>query len=128
MKFSIILLCLFSHFVFSQDIPSPDPIETFVEREAEFPGGSGALAKFINDNIVFPQEVINKKVKGRVTLRFVVEQDGSITNVSVTNPIKSCDACSTEAINVVTRMPNWKPGSIKGKEVRTWVMLPIRFE
>jgi protein TonB len=68
----------------------PDPIETFVEEEADFPGGFAEMAKFINDNIDYPQEAIDLGIKGRVTVRFVVEKDGRISNVSVATPLAGC--------------------------------------
>jgi len=106
----------------------PDPIETFVEEEADYPGGVAEMAKFINDNIDYPQEAIDLGIKGRVTVRFVVEKDGRISNVSVATPLTGCKACDKAAVKVVEKMPSWKAGKNGGREVRTWVTLPIKFE
>lgn len=106
----------------------PDPIETFVEEEADYPGGVAEMAKFINDNIDYPQEAIDLGIKGRVTVRFVVEKDGRISNVSVATPLAGCKACDKAAVKVVEKMPSWKAGKNGGREVRTWVTLPIKFE
>jgi protein TonB len=106
----------------------PDPIETFVEEEADFPGGFAEMAKFINDNIDYPQEAIDLGIKGRVTVRFVVEKDGRISNVSVATPLAGCKACDKAAVKVVEKMPSWKAGKNGGREVRTWVTLPVKFE
>lgn len=101
----------------------PEPIETFVEEEADFPGGFAEMAKFINDNIDYPQEAIDLGIKGRVTVRFVVEKDGRISNVSVATPLAGCKACDKAAVKVVEKMPSWKAGKNGGREVRTWVTL-----
>ena len=106
----------------------PEPIETFVEEEADFPGGFAEMAKFINDNIDYPQEAIDLGIKGRVTVRFVVEKDGRISNVSVATPVAGCKACDKAAVKVVEKMPSWKAGKNGGREVRTWVTLPVKFE
>ncbi|MFM7663249.1 MAG: TonB family protein [Bacteroidota bacterium] len=106
----------------------PEPIETFVEEEADFPGGAGEMAKFINDNIDYPQEAIDLGIKGRVTIRFVVEKDGRVSNVSVAGPLAGCKACDKAAVQVVEKMPPWTAGKNGGRAVRTWVTLPIKFE
>ncbi len=106
----------------------PEPIETFVEEEADFPGGFAEMAKFINENIDYPQEAIDLGIKGRVTVRFVVEKDGRISNVSVATPLAGCRACDKAAVKVVEKMPSWKAGKNGGREVRTWVTLPVKFE
>lgn len=105
-----------------------EPVETFVEEEAEFPGGAGAMAKYINENIDYPQEAIDLGIKGRVMLRFVVEKDGRISNVSVVGSLAGCKACDKSAVQVVEKMPAWKTGKNGGRSVRTWVTLPIKFE
>lgn len=106
----------------------PEPIETFVEEEADFPGGAGEMAKFINENIDYPQEAIDLGIKGRVTVRFVVEKDGRVSNVSVAGPLAGCKACDKAAVQVVEKMPPWTAGKNGGRAVRTWVTLPIKFE
>lgn len=106
----------------------PEPIETFVEEEADFPGGAAEMAKFINENIDYPQEAIDLGIKGRVTVRFVVEKDGRVSNVSVAGPLAGCKACDKAAVQVVEKMPLWTAGKNGGRAVRTWVTLPIKFE
>lgn len=105
-----------------------EPIETFVEEEADYPGGAAEMAKFINENIDYPQEAIDLGIKGRVTVRFVVEKDGRVSNVSVAGPLAGCKACDKAAVQVVEKMPPWTAGKNGGRAVRTWVTLPIKFE
>jgi len=111
------------------DPPSPQPDDnlTFIEEEADFPGGAAEMAKFINENIDYPQEAIDSAIKGRVTVRFVVEKDGKVSNVSVAVPLAGCKACERAAVQVVEKM-RWTPGKNGGEAVRTWVTLPIKFE
>ncbi|MFZ9587446.1 MAG: energy transducer TonB [Crocinitomicaceae bacterium] len=106
----------------------PDPIETWVEVEAEFNGGYEKLNEFINDNIRPPAEAADLGVNGRVIVRFVVENDGTVSNATVETKLDECPACDKEALRVVSRMPKWKPASNAGREVRTYVRLPIKFE
>jgi protein TonB len=105
-----------------------EPIETWVEVEAEFNGGYEKLNEFINDNIRPPVEAAELGVNGRVIVRFVVEKDGTVSNAVVETKLDECPACDKEALRVVTRMPKWKAASNAGREVRTYVRLPIKFE
>jgi protein TonB len=105
-----------------------EPIETWVEVEAEFNGGYDKLNEFINDNIRPPAEAADLGVNGRVIVRFVVEKDGTVSNAVVETKLDECPACDKEALRVVSRMPKWKAASNAGREVRTYVRLPIKFE
>jgi TonB family protein len=113
---------------FDPPSPHPDHPVTFVEEEADFPGGFREMVKFINDNIDYPQEAIDLGIKGRVTVRFVVEKDGRVSNVSVVGSLDRCKACDSAAVQVVEKMPPWTAGKNGGRAVRTWVTLPIKFE
>ena len=102
--------------------------ETFqiVEKMPEFPGGEKALLNFISENIVYPQSAKDKNISGRVFLSFVIDKDGSVTDVKVMRGIdKECDA---EAMRVVKAMPKWKPGMDDGKPVKVSYMLPVNFK
>lgn len=109
---------------------TPPPTEDneiyeYVEIMPEFPGGQSALIKWLGDNVKYPTEAVDKKIKGRVMVNFVVEKDGSISNVGVAKGVHKL--LDDEAVRVVTAMPKWKPGTTKGKEIRTRFMLPISF-
>lgn len=105
-----------------------EPIETWVEVEAEFTGGYEKLNEFVNDNIRPPAEAAELGVNGRVIVRFVVEKDGTVSNAVVETKLDECPACDKEALRVVSKMPKWKAASNAGREVRTYVKLPIKFE
>ena len=98
----------------------------FPEVEAEFIGGPQALSKYISSNIQYPVTSIEMNEQGKVYLSFVVEPDGSITNVAVERGVSP--DLDREAKRVVRSMPNWKPGESKGKKSRTRCRLPINFQ
>jgi len=102
------------------------PIVDFPDEDAEFPGGAAAMMKWINDNISYPETSIEMNEQGRVFLQFVVEKDGTITNVKVDRGV-SLDL-DKEAKRVIRNMPNWIPGEIGGRAVRARCRLPINFQ
>ena len=96
-----------------------------VEQMPEFPGGMPAMIEFLQTNLNYPKDAKKQKVGGRVLVMFVVETDGSMSNVRVAKKIfPSLDA---EALRVVKAMPKWNPGKEKGKPVRVNFSLPIVF-
>lgn len=110
--------------VVSQKDQKEEPFDV-VEDMPAFPGGMEAMIQFISSNIQYPADAQKQKVDGRVLVNFVVEKDGSITEVKVVKPtFPSLDA---EAIRVVKAMPKWKPGYQKGQAVRVQFTMPINF-
>lgn len=104
---------------------SGEEIFQVVEHMPEYPGGMEELMKYLQKEIKYPKEALEKKTQGRVIVQFVVEKDGSITEAKV---MKSVDPLlDAEALRVVNAMPNWKPGKQRGKEVRTHFTIPISF-
>ncbi len=101
-------------------------IFTVVESMPEFPGGgTGALMQYLGQNIKYPPLAKESGIQGRVFINFVVEPDGSISNVRVLRGIGG--GCDEEAVRVVEGMPNWKPGKQRGKPVRVSYNLPVKF-
>lgn len=98
----------------------------FPDVEAGFPGGAAAMQRWISENVVYPETAIELEEQGRVYLSFVVEPNGSITNVVVERGVSR--DLDREAKRVVRRMPPWSPGEASGKSVRTRCRLPIIFE
>ena len=91
----------------------------------QFPGGPSALDQYIKVHINYPQEAKEQKLTGKVYVQFVVEKDGSVSNVSVR--MGRHEILNNEAVRVVKEMPNWKPGSNRGKIVRVRYTLPVVF-
>jgi protein TonB len=102
------------------------PIVDFPDVEAGFPGGPAAMMKWINDNVKYPQTSIEMNEQGRVFLSFVVETNGSISNVKIERGI-SIDL-DKEAKRVIKKMPKWVPGESAGRAVRARCRLPINFQ
>ena len=97
-----------------------------VEQMPEYPGGQAALLKYLAKNIKYPVVAEGNGIQGRVIVTFVVERDGSITDVKV---VKSVDpSLDEEALRVVKAMPKWKPGMINGKPVRVKETVPVQFK
>ena len=104
----------------------PEP-ETFVDEEAEFPGGYPAMMAFIQKNLVFPETAIENNVQGKCFLRFVVSVNGNISSVTVTKGVPDCPECDKAAIKAIKAMPNWKPGKLNGRSVSSYCSIPINF-
>lgn len=96
-----------------------------VEQMPDYPGGMQAMIEFLQTNMKYPEDAAKQKVEGRVMVQFVVETDGSVSDVHVAKQVfPSLDA---EAVRVVQAMPKWTPGKEKGKVVRVKYNLPIVF-
>ena len=97
-----------------------------VEQMPEYPGGMQALLNYLMENVKYPEDAEKQKIEGRVIAVFVVETDGSISNVEVVKPVfPSLDA---EAVRVLSAMPKWTPGKQSGKAVRVKYTVPINFQ
>lgn len=97
----------------------------FPDLEAQFPGGMSALQQYIMENVKYPVEALEKGIQGRVYLSFVVEKDGTLTQIKVERGVSA--ELDSEAKRVVRAMPKWKPGEAAGRTVRTRCRLPIAF-
>ena len=97
-----------------------------VEQEPEFPGGIDAMYQFIQNNLQYPQLAIENNISGRVFVSFVVEKDGSLSNVKCIRDIGG--GCGAEAVRIVNARPQWIPGKQRDKIVRARYTLPVIFE
>lgn len=97
-----------------------------VENMPTFPGGEKKMLEYVAKNVKYPQLAKEVGTQGRVSVSFVVEKDGSITNVTILRGIGS--GCDEEAIRVVKSMPKWNPGLQCGRAVRVSCNLPINFK
>ena len=93
---------------------------------AQFPGGEKACMKWLSDNIQYPEDCLREKIDGRVIVSFVVERDGSISEVKATR--SPHPSLSKEAERLVKVMPRWSPARQGNKTVRARVMLPVIFK
>jgi len=104
---------------------SEEIIFIVVEEWPSFPGGEEARLRFLSENIRYPQMAREAGIQGTVFLTFVVERDGSVTDVRVVRGIGG--GADEEAIRVVRNMPRWTPGRQRGQPVRVQFNMPIRF-
>ena len=103
-----------------------DEVYMSVEKTPEFPGGVNAMMEYLRGNLKYPESAKNNKQEGRVFIGFVVEKDGSVTNVSVLRGV--CEDLDNEAVRVVKAMPKWIAGRDKGEPVRVQFTLPVVFK
>ena len=97
-----------------------------VDVMPEYPGGMNAMFDFIQKNVKYPESAKKKGIEGKVYVQFVVEKDGSISDINILRGVsKDIDA---EAVRVVKAMPKWKPGIQKGKPVRVQYTMPFSFK
>ena len=106
--------------------PKKDEIFTAVEQMPQFPGGDAELYKWISSHIKYPTMAAENNIQGRVTVRFVVKEDGSIGRVEVLRG-KDPDL-DKEAQRVVKTLPKFIPGKMNGRAVQVWYTLPINFK
>jgi protein TonB len=107
-------------------LQKPEEPLTFVDQPPSFPGGDEALHSFLASNIHYTGNARDFNIQGKVYVQFVVEKDGNISNLLIKKDIGA--GCGEEAVRVIKMLPPWLPGRQNGHAVRTYVVLPIRFE
>lgn len=102
-----------------------ETIFTVVEESAMFPGGQEELMKYISENLIYPQQAREAGTQGLVFVTFVVEKDGSLTDIRILRDLGN--GCGEEAVRIVKTMPKWIPAKQRGKEVKMQYNLPVKF-
>jgi tonB family C-terminal domain len=127
LKVALMMLVLFFSFTTSTaQTKKNDMVFDVVEVMPQFPGGQIAMMKYIMENIKYPKQIMEEGIQGRVTVSFIVEKDGRVSNVRLLRSVQS--ALDKEAIRVVKSMPKWTPGKHNGKPVRVRFNLPVMFK
>ena len=103
-----------------------DEIFTIVEEQPSPQGGLQAFYKYVGENLQYPAQARRMGIEGRVFVQFVVEKDGSLTDIQAVKGIGG--GCDQEAIRVISEAPKWKPGKQRGRPVRVRMVLPIMFK
>jgi TonB family protein len=139
MKNSLILFCFlftisYANKAFSQVPKKLDTIKTILnsgqpllvdEQIPEFPGGSDALIKYLKKNAKYPSKARKNNIQGTVIAKFVVNKDGSISDIKIAEGIdKKIDA---QVVRTIKKMPKWKPGTQNGKPVPVIYTMPVKF-
>jgi periplasmic protein TonB len=104
------------------DAPS---IFTYVEQMPEYIGGQSEMLRYIKENLKYPEDALEEEREAKVYVKFVVDENGAINNVSSIRPAGY--GFDEEAIRVVESMPEWKPGKQNGKAVKVHFQIPIYF-
>lgn len=105
--------------------PTSDKLYDVVEEMPQFPGGPSALFEYLSKNVNYPEDAEQSGVQGRVVLSFIIDNDGSVTDIKVQKSLfPSLDA---EAVRVVKTMPKWVPGKQDGFYVRVKYNVPVTF-
>ena len=122
----MMFVLLFSFMTSTAQTKKNDMVFDVVEVMPQYPGGPIAMLKYIMENIKYPEQAMKEGIQGRVTVRFIVEKDGSISDVK---PVLSVHPLlNKEAVRVVKSMPKWTPGKQNGKPVRVRFNLPVMFK
>lgn len=103
-----------------------EPIDfRVVEDLPQFPGGAAEFMKWLTKNLKYPALAQKRKVKGRVVAQFVVNTDGSISDLELTEKLET--SCDNEVLRVLRMMPKWQAGMMNAKPCRTKVCIPVVF-
>jgi TonB family protein len=103
----------------------PEKVYEVVEQQPEYVGGVKALMNYLNENIKYPEAAKENGIKGRVTLKFIVRSDGSVTDAKILRGVDP--VLDDEALRVVNAMPKWTPGKQNGENVSVYYTLPVVF-
>jgi TonB family protein len=104
---------------------SDEEVFQVVDEGAMFPQGKEAMTEFLAKNLKYPEKAIKDSIAGRVFVSFIVEKDGSLSNIKVIRDIGG--GCGEEAIRVMKLMPKWTPAKVGNKLVRQQYYMPIEF-
>lgn len=101
-----------------------------VEDQPQFIGGVVAMLEYLKENKEYPQEALENNTQGKAYIAFIIERDGTVSNVKNGAPLNRItdQLLLEEAIRVVKSMPKWKPGRQRGKAVRVKYTVPINFK
>jgi protein TonB len=107
--------------------PDKSGIYEFTDVRPSYPGGQDALENYINNNIEYQSPAIGDNTEGTVNVQFVVDENGNVTSAkTIGNELGS--GLDREAVRVISNMPKWNPGKVKGKNVKTRLVLPITYK
>lgn len=106
------------------DVKITDSIYTIVDEEAEFPGGNVYLLKFIQENLVYPEGYGDIDVFGKIYVKFVISKTGICTDFQILRGMKD-SKLERSVIDMLKKMPAWKPAKMNGKQVDSYFMLPL---
>jgi len=108
-----------------QEVKKDDEDKVFTVVD-QMPSFKGNVNQWLSQNLTYPAEAAEKRIEGRVIAKFIVEKDGSISNVQVVRSVHPL--LDKQAVDVLMRMPQWNPGKNNGQPARVWFTLPVNFK
>ncbi|TXI85277.1 MAG: hypothetical protein E6Q38_00730 [Crocinitomicaceae bacterium] len=120
----ILLFITFFTF-FSASAQQDTTIYTTVDKEAEFPGGTAAMMSWLQNNLVYPNEITGGEIINRIYVTFIIEVDGRISQPTV---VSKCENCSKILENLILSSPLWTPAQLNGRNVRSKYLLPMHID
>ena len=108
-----------------EEFPEPDETYWLVEEMPVYSGGQRALLRFLTQHLTYPADAVQQKIQGQVVCRFIVNKNGSISDIEVVNSVNP--SLDKEALRVLHMMPPWTPGKRQGQAVKVKYTLPIDF-
>ncbi len=123
------VLCSLFVFLSAQD-KKPEAgtqIYTITDEIPQFPGGMKAMAEFVITNLHYPDSAREAKLQGKCFTKFVIHEDGTVSDVMILKGVPNCKACDEEALRVIKLFPNWQPAKANGNYVSSYFNLPIVF-
>lgn len=109
-------------------VKDKDGIYNRAEVMPEYPGGQDALSAYINDHIDYGQTAVDDNTSGKLRISFVVDENGKVMDAHLVGDQKLGNGLDEQAVKVISNMPTWTPGKVKGKNVKTRLELPIAFD
>jgi TonB family protein len=109
--------------------PKTNKADTVYKRldvAPKFKGGTGALYKLINESIKYPEEAKTKGIEGKVVVKFIIDSKGKVSNASIFRGVNKL--LDDEAVRVINLLPDWVPGQAGGKNVASYVQMPVHFK
>jgi len=107
--------------------PDKDGIYEMTDVRPAYPGGQTALENYINNNVEYQQAAIDNNTEGKVDVEFVIDEKGNVTDAKRIGK-ELGGGLDDEAVKVISNMPKWTPGKVKGKNVKTRLVLPITYK
>lgn len=109
-----------------EELVEENTVYEVVEEMPEFPGGINKLLQFINDNMKYPTKAQTEGMQGKVIVQFIIDEDGYIIEPNIVRSVES--SLDNEALRLIKMLPQWKPGTLKGKAVKVKYTVPVAFK
>lgn len=109
-----------------EEVQEDNTVYTAVDEAPVFEGGTIGISQFIGTNLKTPKKAIQDNVTGVVVAQFIIEKDGSMSDINITSSLTP--ECDQIVIDMLRKMPKWTPGRKEGKEVRVLYTMPVSFK